>query len=135
VRLLLGEPGQPLAVRRNHIARRIHGHGKAGVIAIDPGDIQDANFAKTLHCTGIRRVGDALVAVKFNGEVVADFLILAHTGWSLALSDRVYDLLADALLQGDRGMKVPLVVLRPFAGGDENDQLGKFGAIEGLRRR
>jgi hypothetical protein len=63
-----------------------------------------------LHGPFVSCVGDVLVAMQLDAEVVADLLVLVHARRPSPLSNGIDDLLADALLQRDGRVKVPLIV-------------------------
>src|SRR5258707_8113098 len=106
---------------------RIHYNRQKIVVSDYAEKIDDALLAELGDGTAVGRVADALGAQNFRGRIVCCFFVLGHAHGTTAIGDGIGYLAPQTLLQCDRIVRVPFVLLRPLARRDQDHHLVKAG--------
>src|SRR3954470_9474211 len=134
--LLLNDPraSSPRSVRearetraftRKLIARSVQLHREGCVISTDANHVDDTLLAEPLLGCAECGVRHPLVLLKFDGEVVHDCFIGSHCRGAATVGNCMRSVPRYSLLERDRLVAKPLVVLRPLASRDQYYKLAQ----------
>ena len=113
------------AAGRHRRARGIQHHGEQRVVAGNADRVNDALLPERLQHACVGGVADGLVLMQLGAEIVEDLLVFGHPLRPAPFGDGAGDVLAQAGLERELIVRVPLVVLRPVARGDQDRELAQ----------
>src|SRR5687767_14158431 len=114
-----------LFVLRSSLFLRIQDHGEQRVIAAGRNGVDGALLAQSNLGAIVKAAKHRAIAMQGNAKVMDRLLLMIETVRRFALPYRIEHGLRDARLERYRGMHVPLLLLPPVRGRDQDGELAQ----------